>query len=289
MAKIPDLPLRVLFLNFFRNIFRISPLELLLSRFTQKRGYNNVFVKCIPQNYQYPPSSFRVVVRDGIKYRLDLSEYMEWVIFWGLIVEDRSALYPLIKEGNHILDVGTNIGETLLNFSKLTGSVGTVIGFEPVKRNYNKCVENISLNKFKNVTVFPVALSDRDETLYFQHAENYNSGGIYMQKSGNTNTDEVSAIMLDHFVEEHKLNKVDFIKIDVEGFEVNVVKGGLMTIKKFRPVLFVEVDESNLKRQGSSAMELESLILSCGYKITRATVTNIEDAHLHYDIIAIPE
>lgn len=278
---------RVQFLNFFRNIFRFRPLEYLLSNFTRNKGYDNFFVKCIPQNYQYPSSSFRTVKRDGIRFRLDLSEYMEWVVFWGLNVEDRSDLYALVKKNWCIFDIGTNIGETLLNFAMRTGSDGFVYGFEPVRKNYEKSLFNIDLNEFRNVNVLSFALSDKEETLYFRPASNFNSGGIFMNKINIPDGEKVEAITLDRFTLERGLTSLDFIKLDVEGFEYNILKGGVETIRRFHPVLFIEVDQENLNRQNASVKELYDFLYSLDYIIRRVQKKAIEsDNCLHYDIIA---
>jgi FkbM family methyltransferase len=279
---------RIKFFNFFRNVFRIPFLEKSLAVLTSGKGYDSIFVKCIPQNYQYPPGTFRIAERNGIKYRLDLSEYMDWVIYFGLSVEERDLLYPLIKKDDVVLDIGTNIGETLLNFAKITGPGGYVYGFEPVKYNYDKCMVNVNLNDFRNLKVFRIALSDRNETLYFEKATNRNSGGIAMKKEAGAEVDSVEALTLDNFVSTHSIENITFIKLDVEGFETNVLRGGSAAIQRFRPVLFVEVDAANLEKQNSSSEQLISLIESYGYSVRNSDPDATANNEKHYDIIAVP-
>lgn len=280
-----NLPARVRFFNFFRNIFRFRPFESILRKFTQGKGYDNFFARCLPQNYQYPAGSFRIAKHNGITFRLDISEYMEWVIYFGLIVENRDSLYRLVKKNMSVLDIGTNIGETLLNFALIAGPEGRVTGFEPVDYNYKKCCKNIELNHFKNVEVFRIALSDRKETLSFDESVNFNSGGIFMQRNSQNSSNPVQATTLDDFIKEKHIERVDFIKIDVEGFELNVLKGGRETIGKLKPVLYIEVDDANLRRQGSSAKELELYLREMNYDYKKADAN--ENA-AHYDLIAIP-
>lgn len=284
-----NIPKRTRFFNIFRNVFKMPLLEVVLSKLTNNQGYENFFVKLIPQNYQYPKGSYRIVKRRGIRFRLDVSEYMEWVIYFGLTVEDRESLYPLVKKGMVILDIGTNIGETLLYFASQTGANGHVFGFEPVSLNYRKCLDNISLNTFENIEVNQLAVSDKQETLYFGDSNNSNSGGIFMHKEKGNTLDSVRAITLDHFVNEKKIKKIDLIKIDVEGFEGNVLKGAENTIRDLKPLLFVEVDETNLKRQGSSAVKLETLIRSYGYSVKKTNQGKVyTGSSQHYDIICEP-
>jgi FkbM family methyltransferase len=264
-------------------------LEYWLARLTEGKGYDNFFVKCLPQNYQYRKNSLRIAKRDGIRYRLDISEYMEWVIYFGLRVEERDGLYPLVKPNMVIFDIGTNIGETLLNFARLTGPGGMVYGFEPVEENFKKCMLNISMNDFSHIRMNQVALSDKNEQLYFGVSSNSNSGGIFMQKEKNESAKMVEALKLDDFIAGINAGAIHFIKIDVEGFELNVLKGAVNTIRKFRPLLFVEIDEDNLKRQQVTHSEVESLIRSLGYEIRVAGEKKItEGSNLHYDIICEP-
>jgi FkbM family methyltransferase len=280
---------RIRFFNLFRNFFRMPALEYWLARLTEGKGYDNFFVKCLPQNYQYGKNSLRIAKRDGIRYRLDISEYMEWVIYFGLRVEERDGLYPLVKPNMVILDIGTNIGETLLNFARLTGPGGMVYGFEPVEENFRKCMLNISMNDFNQIRMNQVALSDKNEQLYFGSSSNSNSGGIFMQKEKNESAKMVEALTLDDFIAGINAGAIHFIKIDVEGFELNVLKGAVNTIRKFRPLLFVEIDEDNLKRQQVTHREVESLIRSLGYEIRVAGEKKItEGSNLHYDIICEP-
>lgn len=280
---------RVRFFNYFRNWIRIIRFDYFFPPLTTNKGYSNFFVKCIPQNYQYLKFSVRKVKRDGIWYELDLSEYMEWVIYYGLNVENRRDLYCLIKRDMVLFDVGSNIGETLLNFAKLTGETGKVYGFEPVPYSFDKCSNNISLNRFNNVSVSQIALSNKEETLFFQETNNNNSGGVFMNKNNTPGSYKVEGVTLDAYVERIGITHLDLIKVDVEGFETNVLKGASETCKKFRPKLFVEVDDVNLKSQGSSANELIALITSYGYQISKIESIVAPDQPIyHYDIYAVP-
>ena len=281
--------IKLRFFNYFRNWIRIIRLDYLFPPLTNSKGYDNFFVKCLPQNYQYPKYSIRKVKRDEIWYELDLSEYMEWVIYYGLNVENRSDLYCLVKRDMVLFDVGSNIGETLLNFAKLTGDNGKVYGFEPVPYSFNKCSNNILLNRFNNVSVSQIALSNKEETLFFHEANNNNSGGVFMNKNNTPGSYKVEGITLDAYVERIGITHLDLIKVDVEGFETNVLKGASETCRKFRPNLFVEVDDINLKNQGSSASELIALITSYGYQISKIeSLVSWDQPIYHYDIYAEP-
>jgi FkbM family methyltransferase len=276
--------------NFLRNLLRLTGVDRLLPFFTSGKGYDSFFVKCIPQNYQYPGGVFRKATRNGIHYALDLSEYMEWVIYFDLNVEHRDELYPLVKQGMVILDVGGNIGETALNFAKLTGVNGRVISFEPVPETYRKFLVNLKLNDFSWLKAEQIALSDTTEKLYFDPASYNNSGGIYMRKNTDGLNFSVNALRLDEYVISENLARVDLVKIDVEGFELNVLKGAVHTLKLMRPVLFVEINGYNLSRQQASTAQIFNLLSDAGYSIFCEGIrVTVPPDKLHYDIIAMPD
>jgi FkbM family methyltransferase len=275
--------------NFFRFLLKVVGLDRLLPVFTKNKGYDNFFVKCLPQNYQYSSGTFRKVQRNGVWFNLDLSEYMEWVIYFDLNVENREDLYPLIREGATVFDVGSNIGETALHFAKISGQNGRVIGFEPVPETYRKCALNLSLNNFSNLKVENIAISDKREVLYFDPATYNNSGGIFMKKGATDTTMSVDAMTLDEYCLINGIEKLDFIKVDVEGFELNVLKGAAIVLEKLRPVLYVEINNHNLSRQNASAAEVIGLLKNAGYLIQRCGGGDVlTGPDSHFDIIARP-
>jgi FkbM family methyltransferase len=191
-----------------------------------------------------------------------------------------------------IMDIGTNMGETLLNFARLNPA-GKNYGFEPVPFLYQKANHNISLNDFKNIFLNNIALSDQPGKLYFEIPKNRNYGSISMAKEASSNAQEVQAITLDEFVAVNKIEKIDLIKIDVEGFEVNVLKGASNTIHQHRPILYIEVVDSYLTSKGSSAKELLDMIRQHNYKIQNADTLEVIGADysaydIRMDIICTP-
>lgn len=274
--------------NAIKNLFKISILEKWIVKQTQDKPYGNFFVKLLPSNATYPKNSLRIAKRNQITYELDISDYMEYVLYFGIDAEPRNVLNNLIKNDTVILDIGTNIGETLLNFAKINQN-GMNYGFEPVPYLYKRAIKNISLNKFLNIRVNNIALSDKEESLFFQMPTNNNSGGIAMSKNTNIGSQEVKAIKLDDFLLKNSISKVDFIKIDVEGFEMNVLKGAVETLKTHKPTMFIELDDKNLKKQNSSAKELVVFLINIGYTIKHAQnqmiiTENFAFENQHFDI-----
>ena len=285
--------LKTKFLNQLRTLGKLSPVERVLVPLALNKAVGKFFAKVAPNNYQYPKNTIRVRERNGIKYQLDISDYMQYCIYFGIQNEPRETLYGLVKNGTTVIDVGTNIGETLLNFAKINRD-GINIGFEPVPYLYEKAKNNIALNKFKNIELINKGLSSSEELLTFQEVSENNSGGTFLKRESNREASRiVQAIRLDDFVGLNRFENISLIKIDVEGFEMEVLKGATDTLRRFKPILFVEIDDSFLARQQSSATDVFDFLAAHGFSIEHAETgeelgldCGIADKHL--DIIAIP-
>ncbi len=276
--------LRTKILNKLRYVGMLSPVESLLVRLALNKTVGNVFAKIAPNNYQYPKATRRECEREGIRYSLDISDYMQYCIYFDVEIEPRDRLYGLVKNGTTVIDVGTNIGETLLNFAKINPD-GLNIGFEPVPYLFESASGNIALNEFSNISLENLALSDTEEELVFNIANEYNSGGIYLSKP--SETDESSATVtvttLDKYVSANNIDRISLIKIDVEGFEIGVLRGAKETIENFKPDIFIEVDNSFLTRQNGSAAELVGLLETYGYVIVHAETNEIVSSKDSFD------
>ena len=277
--------------DFFRQVFMVPLLEKILLKFTIDKPMESMVIKFIPNNYQYPKETFRYANRNGINYKLDLYDYVDWWLYFGIKEESRTKLEKLINSTDTIIDVGTNMGSTLMNFANLTTLSGEVHGFEPDSVNYKRCCENIKLNNFKNITLNNIGLGDKAGkfTMIINTPSNRGENRI-SATSINNNKETIEVITLDKYVSEKKLNKVNLIKIDVEGFELNVLKGAINVLKQFKPLLFIELDDNNLKEQGYSASDLINYLLQLKYKIINAESNeNINEKsnfiNCHYDII----
>jgi FkbM family methyltransferase len=160
--------------------------------------------------------------------------------------EFKKITRTILKKGDHVLDVGANIGFHTLFFAELVGKLGSVTAFEPVPCNYNILNDNIGLNKFDQVTCKKIALSNKNEQLSIFIDEKTTNPGAFnlFDRGGDTLID---CCIGDEIVGNRK---VDFIKIDVEGYESFVIEGLLETIKKNRPKIMFEYDIEYHKKTG---------------------------------------
>lgn len=162
------------------------------------------------------------------------------------------------KSFDHVVDIGTNIGNHMLYYCSNL-SAKSVICFEPNTFNRSTLQKNIELNYLeKQVTVYPFAIG---EVAGKGVQTNFSFGNTGMNRvdkvSGETtsSTDSIDIRSLDSF----HLQAVDFMKIDVEGFEADVLKGSAATIQRCKPVVMIEVFESNRP-------EVDALMQAYGYR-----------------------
>jgi len=284
-----NLSFKVRFLNVFRNLFRIRPIEGALASLTTGKAPDSFVAKFVPNPYQYTQNTSRTLSRNGLKMKVDISDYIGHYLYFGFKDESVDMLLELCTPGANVIDVGANVGWTILNLARLS-KTGTVFGFEPDPFNYDRCRENVALNDLKNISLFPIGLSDVSAQLNMEVRVESNRGGNRISTSSSGH--KVDVVRLDDFDPVKSIGRIHLIKIDVEGYELNVLEGGAALLRQHHPVLFIEMDDNNLKDQGHSAKELIVFLNNSGY----GNITSADDGHIvsstdnftdcHFDIIA---
>jgi FkbM family methyltransferase len=181
----------------------------------------------------------------------------KWVEETGRLDHDQNALpyiLPHINEGNTVLDIGAYIGDHTIAYSNKVGETGEVMAFEPSINAY-RCLKHNMLG-IKNVFCQQVAVGLKNGRTDIQEVEG-NDGMNYILEGGT-----VEMIKIDFL----KLKKCDFIKIDVEGYELDVLKGAKNTIKKFKPKLLIEINNETLTRVGVDRKQIFEWLNDMGYE-----------------------
>lgn len=208
-----------------------------------------------------------------------ISNYINAYGYWE---EHLFSLYSqIIKEDFIIIDGGANLGFHTVQFGKLA-SKGKIYSFEPQNLIYNVLSTNILVNNLSNtVEQFKLGLSDCESIEIFTSVENpsitmgefcINWGGRgFTEKDGN---EKAKTTTIDSF----NIDKLDFIKLDIQGFEYKALMGGIKTIKNNMPTIFVEnydgrCDEK-IKEQERAPIDL---LLDLGYKGYRMLIGNSDD------------
>lgn len=271
-------------LNFFRRAFMNRPMEKLLITLCGGRAHESFFFRLLPNNYQYPENSFREVKIHGYTFRLDIHNWNDWEVYFKAHGKETDQVFALCKPGDIVLDVGSNIGFYLLNFSLHVLPDGQVFGFEPHPVTYQKLCVNLSAGVNTNISVSHLALGDTTGFVEPYVVRESNLGMNRVKVTSAQNDNRVPLTTLDLFVKERGLTKVDLIKIDVEGFEENVLRGALQTIRTYRPVIHIEIDDENLQAQSSSPQAIINLLNSGMYRLLNATAKReFQPGDLHPD------
>lgn len=261
-------------LDSVRRLFTKGPLENVMFSALRGSEYGGTMSRFIPNPHLYPAGSMRSATRDGINYELDLSCMMQWYVFWDFKEKQRDRLYSLIRPGDVVLDVGTNIGETLLHFARLVGETGKAYGFEPDQHNYANVKKNISLNPFKNLQVFNLGVSDKKETVKLFRVDPHNLGMNRIltdeeaSKFDDFTTIEVDTI--DNVIAANGIDNVDLIKIDIEGYEMHALRGARNLLDSQHPKLFIEVGYTRLLKNETSPNEMIAYLQGFGYEVRHA-------------------
>jgi FkbM family methyltransferase len=193
--------------------------------------------------------------------------------------EDIAALKQVIRSGDTVADVGANIGYLSLHFAKFAGPAGRVFSFEPMSHLHPVVTLNASLNGMTDViSVHPFVVS---ETANARASAQVPEGGApfaYFQLSKDTDGSEggnkakgssVATVRLDGFAAAAGVKRFDFIKIDVEGGEVSVLRSasGLLADPARRPrALMIEIVDAQLQRFGHRLEDIYAILTPHGYK-----------------------
>lgn len=152
-----------------------------------------------------------------------------------------------LKAGMVVIDIGANIGYYALLEALIVGDHGLVYAIEPVARNFVYLNENIELNQFRNIRVMPFAIGDRTaknvpinitKKFNWCHMIDLEKAPPHLQEQFRNDTirqDFVSQYTLDTFAEYYDVLNIDFIRMDVEGYEVEIVKGMHHTMEHMKP------------------------------------------------------
>lgn len=221
--------------------------------------------KLIPTHHEYPKNDKVVVKRNNSIFELNRSDYMQWFVFANLKDESWKFAVDYSNKTKVILDIGANCGAFSIKVSNNLKGENKIYCFEPNPFLFKILRKNIVLNKCQaSVLSIPKAVGNSNKDITF-NLDLLNSGHSRISK--NTGDVIVPQVTLDDFVYEEQLEGIDFIKVDVEGFEPFVIQGGLKTIKKFRPTLYIEMTDSWFRENGSSVHELINILISIGYEI----------------------
>ena len=180
------------------------------------------------------------------------------------------SLLNIIKEKKCkiICDIGANIGMHTINYATYNPE-STIYAFEPAKDNLDLLLQNIEKFNLTNINVISKALSNKvgQENV---HVNWENSGDTRIYGSSDfrpSDIYEVQTTTLDEIFKDSE--QLDFIKIDTQGCEPEIIEGGKEVIKKFKPIIFLEFWPWGYNQRGASVDSILETIDECKYKIKK--------------------
>jgi FkbM family methyltransferase len=219
------------------------------------------------------------VRRGGLRWELDLSEGIDFSIYLLGAFEPGTArtLARLIGPGDVALDIGANIGAHTLGMAKSVGPSGKVFAIEPSDFAFTKLLRNLSLNPELATRVHPKQLFFSDDAIKSPPREIYASWPLQSDSSVHpkhrgrlVSMANAELETLDCFARQHQITRLDLIKIDVDGQEVPVLRGGLATLCRFHPMLVMELAPYLHEENNNRFAELVELLRSLEYSLQNA-------------------
>jgi FkbM family methyltransferase len=215
-------------------------------------------------------------VRGSVRWQLDLREGIDFAIWLLGAFEPRTvACYrQLIKEGDTVLDVGANIGAHTLHLAAAAGKSGRVLAFEPTAFAFTKLGTNLRLNPqlAARVSALQIMLADVAGDLpppvYASWPLKSSAGTVHPLHLGRLESCRGATVStLDQVVRDFGLQRVDLVKLDIDGHETAMLRGATATLKSFRPTIVMELAPYVLEERGSSLAELLAILEALGYAL----------------------
>jgi len=205
----------------------------------------------------------------GSKMYLDPGDSLDLSINGVYGELDTKIIRDNIKEGHIVIDVGANIGYYTLIFAQLAGTTGKVFAFEPEPKNFELLQKNVKVNDYSNTINQNYAVSDSNGNVSLFLAKNGIVGHRISNFDINSNSILVKKIPLDdYFTKLNLLDKINFVKIDVEGFEFGVLKGMTKIIEKSKNLkIFLEFNRTGIEEAGFDPKEILDFLYKNNFKI----------------------
>jgi len=219
------------------------------------------------------------VNRSGMRWQLDLSEGIDFAIYLLGAFERSTAntLQKLVKPGDVVLDIGANIGAHTLGLARSVGAGGRVYAFEPADFAFAKLKTNLALNAELNgrtsarQVLFAANAAEAAEKEIYASWPLESNGEVHPKHRGKlVATTGAMVDTLDCFVEREGIERINLIKIDVDGQELPVLQGGLGMLKKFHPILLMELSPYVHREHHHAFGEFVALLRDVGYSLVDA-------------------
>lgn len=218
-----------------------------------------------------PPGELVFTDADGYVRRADLRDHMEALVFVGRHRLPK-AVAAALRPGDWAIDIGANVGAVAGVMCRAVGATGLVWAFEPIPRNVERLRGLAATNGLSQVRIFPSALSSTTGTASIRLAGEGSSGHASFTASWIDKGElQVPTERLDDLTADVDTSRpLRLVKLDVEGFEQEVLAGAEQTLRRFRPLVYCEFNDIILRDAGSSSQALLEAFAGLGYRPAEA-------------------
>ena len=178
------------------------------------------------------------IMIDDCKLLLDKTDRHGFTIYGEEDPEERELIKKMVKRGDNVVDIGANIGIHTITLAKCVGDDGHVFAFEPSPYNTKLIEGSVKLNNFQNVTVIGKAISDKPgkSKLFLSNGISAHSLSDFNYKKGSI---DIEIESLDNYFNEFQ-KKINFLKIDAEGFDFKAIRGAKKILKNQEVKILIE-------------------------------------------------
>lgn len=251
------------------------------------RWMNKGLASFLPLKFKIPPSGVIQLYSGKNRFKLATNQtsYLTHLLFWHgpASFEYTTIFKSLIRKMDTFFDVGSNIGYYTVLACAENNQVN-VHSFEPAVGSFTYLKKNVAINNIEQqVKAEETALTDISHSLTFHEAVNNKYQHTRYVLSGESNAStkelnrefriyEVKGITLDEYCEKNAINSIGLIKIDTEGAELNILKGGCQTISSQLPIIICEIHHDFNKEK------IESIMQDMGYEFYLYNNNKLEKA-----------
>lgn len=209
-------------------------------RFFGRIQFRLPFLKSFINNVaQYAISGEGVIQRgEGKGLRFDATDCNPGYLAGTSSPDEQKLLVDVLGEGDVIYDIGAFAGFYAVIAARHVSPEGQVYAFEPIPEHADRIRYNAEINDLENLNVVKAAVCDKNGTVNFESQEFFGRNSI-MEYDEGSNSITVSAITLDSWMKNHR--PPDVIKMDIEGAEIDALRGATELIRKHRPIMLIEV------------------------------------------------
>lgn len=253
----------------------IEAMLLWYARHVPYHPYKQQISKRLRQIFSIRVTGEYVEMRGGLRWAMDAADYTQQDLFWSG-AKDAPEIREVLRhmpKGGVMFDLGANFGYYAITIASALEGDCRIYAFEPNPNTLERFKRNVALNGTGGLHLLEMGLSDTAGHALVVETPAH-SGAAYLRQ---TSTSGVPVTSLDLFCDQNHIDRLDLIKMDVEGAELRALRGGVQTLKRFQPVLLIELNPETSEREGYSVRDVVVLLEDLGYAIwdvpSRARIT----------------